>query len=165
MRTIRENGFLGAMLLAGCMLLFCGSAITAASKKAKTEAAVEAVETAAEITEEETKEVKTDSYETTSFRADTESKASESSSSSYSYGSSYSCGKSDSYSTKSSYSGISYDDEEETNPVLNDSYDEGYDSVYEDDDYDLDRYDRDQDYADGVEDAISDYEDEFGEEW
>ena len=134
MRTIRENGFLGAMLLAGCMLLFCGSAITAASKKAKTEAAVEAVETTAEITEEETKEVKTDSYGST-------------------------------YSTKSSYSGISYDDEEETNPVLNDSYDEGYDSVYEDDDYDLDRYDRDQDYADGVEDAISDDEDEFGEEW
>ena len=134
MRTIRENGFLGAMLLAGCMLLFCGSAITAASKKAKTEAAVEAVETTAEITEEETKEVKTDSYGST-------------------------------YSTKSSYSGISYDDEEETNPVLNDSYGEGYDSVYEDDDYDLDRYDRDQDYADGVEDAISDYEDEFGEEW
>ena len=30
-----------------------------------------------------------------------------------------------------------------------------------DDDYDYDRYDRDSDYADGVDDAM----DEFGEDW
>lgn len=35
-----------------------------------------------------------------------------------------------------------------------DSYDEGYNDVYEDDDYDWDRYFRDPDYADGVDDAL-----------
>ena len=34
------------------------------------------------------------------------------------------------------------------------SYDEGYDSVYDDEDYDWDRYYRDDDYADGVDDAM-----------
>jgi len=32
-----------------------------------------------------------------------------------------------------------------------DSYDDGYDDIYMDGDYDYDRYDRDSDYADGVE--------------
>lgn len=40
------------------------------------------------------------------------------------------------------------------------SYDEGYESVYDDDDYDLGRYNRDRDYADGVDDALDDLEDE-----
>ena len=35
-----------------------------------------------------------------------------------------------------------------------DSYDDGYDDIYMDDDYDYDRYDRDSDYADGI-DAVS----------
>lgn len=37
-----------------------------------------------------------------------------------------------------------------------DSYDDGYDDVYFDSDYDQDRYDRDDDYATGVDDAIED---------
>ena len=41
------------------------------------------------------------------------------------------------------------------------SYDEGYDDIYMDGDYDYDRYDRDSDYADGVDDAM----DEFDEDW
>lgn len=36
----------------------------------------------------------------------------------------------------------------------NDSYDEGYDDVYENDDFDWDRYFSDDDYADGVDDAM-----------
>lgn len=36
------------------------------------------------------------------------------------------------------------------------SYDEGYEAVYEDDDYDWDRYYSDSDYADGVDDAMDD---------
>ena len=36
------------------------------------------------------------------------------------------------------------------------SYDDGYDAVYDDDDYDYDRYNRDPDYADGVDDALDD---------
>ncbi len=42
-----------------------------------------------------------------------------------------------------------------------DSYDDGYDDIYMDGDYDYDRYDNDSDYADGVDDAM----DEFGEDW
>lgn len=42
-----------------------------------------------------------------------------------------------------------------------DSYDDGYDDIYMDGDYDYDRYDRDSDYVDGVDDAM----DEFGEDW
>ena len=42
-----------------------------------------------------------------------------------------------------------------------DSYDDGYDDIYMDGDYDYDRYDRDSDYADGVDDAM----DEFDEDW
>ena len=34
------------------------------------------------------------------------------------------------------------------------SYDEGYDDVYDNDDYDWDRYYSDDDYADGVDDAM-----------
>ena len=40
-----------------------------------------------------------------------------------------------------------------------DSYDDGYDDVYMDGDYDDDRYDSDDDYAAGVDDAI-DHDDE-----
>lgn len=42
-----------------------------------------------------------------------------------------------------------------------DSYDDGYDDIYMDGDYDYDRYDRDSDYADGVDDAMN----EYGEDW
>ena len=41
------------------------------------------------------------------------------------------------------------------------SYDDGYDVIYMDGDYDYDRYDSDSDYADGVDDAM----DEAGEDW
>lgn len=34
------------------------------------------------------------------------------------------------------------------------SYDEGYEAIYEDDDYDYERYQNDPDYADGVDDAM-----------
>ena len=38
---------------------------------------------------------------------------------------------------------------------------DSYDDIYMDGDYDYDRYDRDSDYADGVDDAM----DEYGEDW
>ena len=41
------------------------------------------------------------------------------------------------------------------------SYDDGYDDIYMDGDYDYDRYERDRDYADGVDDAM----DEDEEDW
>ena len=37
-----------------------------------------------------------------------------------------------------------------------DSYDDGYNAIYEDDDYDWDRYWSDDDYASGVDDAMED---------
>ena len=45
-----------------------------------------------------------------------------------------------------------------------DTYDDGYEAVYDDDDYDMDRYHKDDDYALGVDDAMDDLEEE-GEEW
>ena len=48
-----------------------------------------------------------------------------------------------------------------TNKSTYDSYDNGYDDIYMDGDYDYDRYNRDRDYADGVDDAM----DELGEDW
>lgn len=34
------------------------------------------------------------------------------------------------------------------------SYDDGYNAIYDDDDYDWERYKKDKDYADGVDDAM-----------
>lgn len=39
-----------------------------------------------------------------------------------------------------------------------DSYDKGYEDVWLDDDYDWDRYQNDKDYADGVDDAMDDWD-------
>jgi hypothetical protein len=36
------------------------------------------------------------------------------------------------------------------------SYDDGYEDIYDDDDYDWDRYQSDSDYASGVDDAMED---------
>lgn len=45
------------------------------------------------------------------------------------------------------------------------SYDDGYDDVYMEGDYDEDRYNRDSDYADGVDDAIEDDYEEGDGDW
>lgn len=55
-----------------------------------------------------------------------------------------------SYSTRKSTSSKS-------NPYA--AYDAGYEDVYDNDDYDLDRYNSDRDYANGVDDAMEDMED------
>lgn len=43
------------------------------------------------------------------------------------------------------------------------SYDDGYDDIYMDDDYDYDRYYKDSDYADGVDDAMDDLDEDWQE--
>lgn len=86
------------------------------------------------------------------------------SSSSYSNKSSSSTSKS---STSNSSSSSSYNSK--SNSTNKSSYSSGikkstydsYDDIYMDDDYDYDRYDRDSDYADGVDDAM----DEYREDW
>ena len=60
-------------------------------------------------------------------------------------------------STKKSSTGTSSSKKSKTY----DSYDDGYDDIYMDGDYDYNRYGRDSDYADGVDDAM----DEFDEDW
>lgn len=66
-----------------------------------------------------------------------------------------------SYSESNSYSGTSsYHSSGSCNSGYR-SYDDGYDSVYEDDDYDSDRYEWDLDYADGVDDAMDELEDDW----
>ena len=87
------------------------------------------------------------------------SQSNTSQSSTSSSGSSSSSYNSKSYTTdKTSYSsdtkkGIT------TKKSTYDSYDDGYDDIYMDGDYDYDRYDRDSDYADGVDDAMDEEED------
>lgn len=52
-----------------------------------------------------------------------------------------------------SYSNSTHSDKYDYDSYDN-GYDEGYEDVYENDDYDWDRYYEDQDYADGVDDAM-----------
>ena len=81
---------------------------------------------------------------------------------------------SSSYSTKSTTgSGSSYNNgtsstkknntrtssTKKTNPY--NSYDDGYDDIYMDGDYDYDRYYKDRDYADGVDDAMDDLDEDW----
>lgn len=56
------------------------------------------------------------------------------------------------YSGKTSSSNKSYGTSKKSSSYS--SYDDGYDAVYDDDDYDDDRYWSDPDYADGVDDAM-----------
>ena len=88
------------------------------------------------------------------------------SSSSNSKSSASSFGSSSSYNNKSnstnkSSSGSSTKKSTTTKKSTYNSYDDGYDDIYIDGDYDYDRYNRDRDYADGVDDAM----DELGEDW
>ena len=89
------------------------------------------------------------------------SSGSTSQSSTSSLGSSSSSYNSKSYTTdKSSYSSDTKKGTT-TKKSTYSSYDDGYDDIYMDGDYDYDRYERDSDYADGVDDAM----DEFDEDW
>lgn len=45
------------------------------------------------------------------------------------------------------------------------SYDDGYDDIYMNEDYDHKRYQKDSSYARGVDDAMEDAYDDFGDDW
>ena len=87
------------------------------------------------------------------------------SSSSYSnksYGSTPESSTSSKYSNKSnSTNKSSYSSGIKKNTTISRSTYDSYDDIYMDGDYDYDRYERDSDYADGVDDAM----DELGEDW
>ena len=99
-----------------------------------------------DTTEETTKETTTYSYHNSSSSS-SYSNSSSSYSSSTKKKSSSSTGGYSSYSSGSSSS----------SPYK--SYDEGYEAVYDDDDYDWDRYNSDSDYAEGVDDALDELDD------
>ena len=84
------------------------------------------------------------SYGKTSSGSYTKSSGTKSSSSSYS-------------GSKTKTSGSTYSGSSKKSSYY-DSYDDGYDDVYMDGDYDYDRYDRDPDYADGVDDALDEFD-------
>lgn len=80
----------------------------------------------------------------------------------YNYSSSPSSTSSSNYSGKSKdYSSSSSSSKYDTQ----NSYDDGYDEVYDDLDYDIDRYYEDDDYASGVDDAMGDLEEEGELDW
>ena len=84
------------------------------------------------------------------------------SSSSTSKSSTSSSGSSSSYNSKSnSTNNSSYSSGTKKSTTTKKSTYDSYDDIYMDGDYDYDRYDRDSDYADGVDDAM----DELGEDW
>ena len=97
------------------------------------------------------------SYGKTSSGSYTKSSGIKSSGSSYSGSKTKTSGSTYSGST---YSGSTYSGSSKKSSYY-DSYDDGYEDVYMDGDYDYDRYDRDPDYADGVDDAL----DEFDGDW
>ncbi len=72
------------------------------------------------------------------------------------YGTSSSYSHTTSGSTTSSSSSSNSSSSKYNSNHSHDSYDDGYDDVYMDGDYDQDRYERDDDYATGVDDAIED---------
>ena len=84
-------------------------------------------------------------------------KANSSSNSSYSNSSD----SSSSSSNSNSYPSKSYSN---TPRYSSDGYDDGYDDVYSDGEPDWDRYDEDDDYARGADDALDEFE-EYGEDW
>lgn len=103
------------------------------------------------------------SHSTTS--SGSSSNSSGSSSNSGSSSSSYKPSSSNSGSSSSSYKPSSSNSKYNSSHS-HDSYDSGYDDVYMDGDYDQDRYDRDDDYAIGVDDAIEeDIEDGDEGDW
>lgn len=105
----------------------------------------------------EPSDTKSSSYNSSSrYRRSSGSTYKGSSGSSYSTKSRTTNHDSSSYSTKS-YSTKSYT----TKKKSYDSYDDGYDDVYMDGDYDYDRYNRDSDYADGVDDAMEDDDEDW----
>ena len=128
----------------------------AAKKEAEREAAKKAEEKAVREAERRASARKSTSASGTSGSGTTRSSSQNASYSYSSTGKSYSSSsKSSSSSTKSS-SGKSY---RSLNPY--EHYDDGYEAIYYDGEYDEDRYDSDPEYAEGVDDAM----DEFDEEW
>ena len=127
----------------------------AARKEAEQKAAKKAEEEAAREAERRASARKSSSSSGSSGSGSTQSSSQNASYSYSSTGKSYaSSSKSSSGSSKSS-SGKSY---RNLNPYEN--YDDGYEAIYYDGEYDQDRYDRDPEYAEGVDDAMDEFDED-----
>lgn len=127
----------------------------AARKEAEQEAAKKAEEKAAREAERRASARKSSSASGTSGSGTARSSSQNASYSYSSTGKSYSSSsKSSSSSTKSS-SGKSY---RNLNPY--EHYDDGYEAIYYDGEYDEDRYDSDPEYAEGVDDAMDELDED-----
>jgi hypothetical protein len=91
-----------------------------------------------------------------STSSSSKSKSSTNSTGSTSKSSTTSTGSSTSKSSSSGSSSYSTGSSNKKKSSYSNSYDEGYEAIYDDDDYDIDRYNSDSDYADGVDDAMED---------
>lgn len=127
----------------------------AAKKEAEREAAKKAEEEAAREAERRASARKSSSSSGTSGSRTMQSS---SQSASYSYSSaekSYSSSSKSSSSHSKSSSGKSY---RSLNPY--EHYDDGYEAIYDDGEYDEDRYDSDPEYAEGVDDAMDELDED-----
>ena len=127
----------------------------AAKKEAEREAAKKAEEEAAREAERRAAARKSSSSSGTSGSRTMQSS---SQSASYSYSSaekSYSSSSKSSSSRSKSSSGKSY---RSLNPY--EHYDDGYEAIYDDGEYDEDRYDSDPEYAEGVDDAMDELDED-----
>lgn len=127
----------------------------AAKKEAEREAAKKAEEEAAREAERRASARKSSSSSGTSGSRTMQSS---SQSASYSYSSaekSYSSSSKSSSSRSKSSSGKSY---RSLNPY--EHYDDGYEAIYDDGEYDEDRYDSDPEYAEGVDDAMDELDED-----
>lgn len=88
-----------------------------------------------------------------------------SSSSNYGSSSSSSSSSSSKYSGKRKSSSKYSSSSKSSKSYKYDTYDDGYEDVYENEDYDTDRYNKDNDYANGVDDAMDDLEEEGELDW
>ena len=127
----------------------------AAKKEAEREAAKKAEEEAAREAEQRASARKSSSSSGTSGSRTMQSS---SQSASYNYssaGKSYSSSSKSSSSRSKSSSGKSY---RSLNPY--EHYDDGYEAIYDDGEYDEDRYDSDPEYAEGVDDAMDELDED-----
>ena len=97
-------------------------------------------------------------FKTTGQRANSSSGNTNSGSTSGKTGSSSSTSKSSSSGSTSKSSTKSGSTKSSSKKKYYDSYDDGYDDIYMDGDYDYDRYNKDPDYADGVDDAMDEFD-------
>lgn len=96
-------------------------------------------------------------YSTTRSSTNSSSTSNTSPSSSGNYKSSTETSKSSGTTSQSGSNSVS----SSSKKTYHDTYDDGYDDIYMDEDYDQDRYDKDSDYASGVDDAMDDMDEDW----